>query len=507
MPEAITQIAQQSGFSFTFHAASSYNDGIYQTATNPLIDIVWSAYFVTEARARVIEWSTPMASTGMVVVALREESVPWWKRVMAIGEPISTPMWGLLVLMILYASLIFWLLDAGNFLDPELEEKSGGVTRGSALGEHKIPVTGLSWQGLQDNAMTAVWTSFSSLSGNTPRPLSDSAKVFSCCWQIFCLVFVASYTANLAAYLTRNEVQNKGIGGIADLARSKDPTCVLEGTSFWELLQLDYPHLVPYFVTGSLESIIDNHLRPGHCRGIVYDYDFAMHVTNKKGYCDAFIAGSANNNGIFKKLNYGVAVKRNHAGLAQHLTVQILRAQDANLFERMFTKWVTPALGACNMGSSLEYDPDRQVTLDHLSFLGPILLVVVTGALLLPTRQCYYYYYRTQRREEKERRRRQLQGEAPHPERPQPAAVVALSRSVGETGHASDSLHELPYRNSHESFGEPAAWDHNRVSTDEAREEDGGRPVPRATIAGSCIGIATTPRREPSTASSPFRLC
>ena len=128
-------------------------------------------------------------------------------------------------------------------------------------------------------------------------------------WQLFCIVIVASYTANLAAYLTRSPSSGGGVTGIDDLASRNLPTCVLDGSSFWEQLKLDYPHLNPVFVSGSLETIIQTKLRTGVCAGVVYDYDFAIYVTNKVGFCDVHIAG-----GIFRKMLYGIGVKRSLAG-------------------------------------------------------------------------------------------------------------------------------------------------------------------------------------------------
>ena len=109
----------------------------------------WSAYFVTEGRAKVSDYTIPMAETGMVVVTMKEKEEHWTDRLKQPLAPFSSDLWLTILGMVVYVSGIFWLLD-GGLGEYDVERKlRESVLRGSAVDDTTVPVEGLSLRGLR----------------------------------------------------------------------------------------------------------------------------------------------------------------------------------------------------------------------------------------------------------------------------------------------------------------------------------------------------------------------
>lgn len=310
--------------------------------------------FITEERTRVMDMTVPMWETGFVVVALKTSTDVVWDNLWVFGMPFEGRVWPVLASMIIFASAIFWLLEAG---DGEFkEQRERGVEHAEKdLEETRFRCESKDWG---QNVTTALWLAFSTFTLTTAKPRSPAAKCFSIFWQFFVLVTITAYTANLASIFVNPEkypsmVKSTQVQGIQSMQDLGLKPCISDGGAFYEQIKQDYPRINPVFVTGTLEETIVDYLRQGKCHGIVWDFEMARSVTTRSGFCDTTIADAYNGQGgIFKKVALSMGINRKNAGLAGHLSVNIMQARAKGEFQMLLDKHL-PVNNGCSGFSAL----------------------------------------------------------------------------------------------------------------------------------------------------------
>ncbi|XP_021344836.1 glutamate receptor ionotropic, NMDA 2D-like [Mizuhopecten yessoensis] len=158
--------------------------------------MVLTALQMTPKRNQLIEFSMPYLETGTtIVVSLRKGAIS----PTAVLEPYDYPSWCLILVFSVHsigASIFIfewlspWGLDQGN----------------TPMREHAFSLFRSFW---------LIWAMLFGASVSADNPRGCASRFLANVWALFALVFLASYTANLAAFMITKEVYYD-LSGIKD---------------------------------------------------------------------------------------------------------------------------------------------------------------------------------------------------------------------------------------------------------------------------------------------------
>ncbi|EGT56359.1 hypothetical protein CAEBREN_14810 [Caenorhabditis brenneri] len=188
-------------------------------------------------------------------------------------------------------------------------------------------------------AMWFVWGVLlnSGVSEKTPR--SCSARVLGIVWCGFCMIMVASYTANLAAFLVLDQPE-KGLTGVTD-PRLRNPSAnfsfgtVLNSNVYQYFkrhveLSSMFRKMEPHNVHRASEAV--HSLLNGSLDAFIWDstrleFEAARH-------CELRTRGS-----LFGRSAYGIGLQKN-SPWTPHITSAILRMSESGVMENLDQKWI-----------------------------------------------------------------------------------------------------------------------------------------------------------------------
>lgn len=160
-------------------------------------DMIVAPLTINPERAEFIEFSKPFKYQGITIL---EKKPSRSSTLVSFLQPFSNTLWILVMVSVHVVALVLYLLD-----------------RFSPFGRFKLANT----DGTEEDALnlsSAIWFAWgvllnSGIGEGTPR--SFSARVLGMVWAGFAMIIVASYTANLAAFLVLERPKTK-LTGIND---------------------------------------------------------------------------------------------------------------------------------------------------------------------------------------------------------------------------------------------------------------------------------------------------
>lgn len=174
-------------------------------------DIYMSSFYVNDVRLNNSLMTQPIMNTPLQLGELASANKA---STAGIFSPFHTMTWLMWFVTTGIASFAFWFLDAG------------------VAGENFLRHKRADMQNLKENFWMSYWLSWSSLTGgNAHRPTTGLGRVFSGVWTFFCLIMIATYTANLAAWLTASTLSTD-IESFDHMRSSNKKLCVLENTAY-----------------------------------------------------------------------------------------------------------------------------------------------------------------------------------------------------------------------------------------------------------------------------------
>ncbi|XP_035708821.1 glutamate [NMDA] receptor subunit 1 isoform X2 [Folsomia candida] len=146
-------------------------------------DMIVAPLTINPERAQVIEFSKPFKYQGITILVKRKEKKPTFGSFL---QPFRGSLWILVMVSVHVVALALYLLD-----------------RFSPFGRYRLA----NMEGTEEDALnlsSAIWFAWgvllnSGIGEGTPR--SFAARVLGIVWAGFAMIIVASYTANLAAFL------------------------------------------------------------------------------------------------------------------------------------------------------------------------------------------------------------------------------------------------------------------------------------------------------------------
>ncbi|XP_064610198.1 glutamate receptor-like isoform X2 [Liolophura sinensis] len=149
---------------------------------------------ITEDRERVIDFTKPFMKTGISIMI--KEPVKQKAGVFSFMNPLSKRVWACIILGYFGVSLILYIV--GRFSPYEWHEANGKADNGETVDKVPSELTN------EFTFQNTLWFSLGALmqQGSDISPRSISGRIVGSCWWFFTLIIISSYTANLAAFLT-----------------------------------------------------------------------------------------------------------------------------------------------------------------------------------------------------------------------------------------------------------------------------------------------------------------
>ncbi|XP_029651610.1 glutamate receptor ionotropic, NMDA 2B-like [Octopus sinensis] len=171
-------------------------NGLVRSILDDKADFIMTSMKITPERSKAVDFTVPFLETGItIIVAIREGAVS----PTAFLEPYDYPAWCLILVFSVHAT------GASIFIFEWLSPF--GLHQGKTpIREHKFSLFRSFW---------LIWAMLFGASVNTDNPRGVSSRFLGNVWALFALVFLASYTANLAAFMITKE-EFYDLSGIQD---------------------------------------------------------------------------------------------------------------------------------------------------------------------------------------------------------------------------------------------------------------------------------------------------
>ncbi|CAF3742483.1 unnamed protein product [Rotaria magnacalcarata] len=349
-------------------------DGMIGELVNYQADMIIAPLTISPERAEDIEFTKPFKYQGITILVRKSTST---SNLASFLQPFKEALWMMVLLSVHVVAVVLYLLDRFSpfgrfrFSSQQKSERGNG------------PVIEVNTEEDALNLSRALWFTWgillnSGIGEGTPR--SFSARVLGMVWAGFAMIMVASYTANLAAFLVLDRPE-ASISGIND-ARLRNPQdgftyATVKGSSvdmyFKRQVELStmYRTMESKNYLTAEDAITD--LRDGKLKAFIWDSPRLEYEAAQD--CDLVTAGE-----LFGRSSYGIALRKKDAWI-NPLSHTILSFHEKGFMETLDNAWIfSKGMKQCSDRSS------SPATLGVNNMLGVFLLVaggIFAGFFLL----------------------------------------------------------------------------------------------------------------------------
>ncbi|GAB1605407.1 glutamate receptor ionotropic, NMDA 1 isoform X2 [Argonauta hians] len=324
-------------------------------------DMIMAPLTINPERAQHIDFSKPFKYQGLTILVkkTRKDS-----SLASFLQPFQDTLWILVGLSVHVVALVLYLLD-----------------RFSPFGRFKLAKSDDTEEDAL-NLSSAMWFAWgvllnSGIGEGTPR--SFSARVLGMVWAGFAMIIVASYTANLAAFLVLDRPE-ASISGIDD-PRLRNPqesfkyaTVKKSAVEMYFKRQVELSTMYRTMETrnyNTAEEAIED-VRKGKLQAFIWDSSrLEFEAAND---CELVTAGE-----LFGRSGYGIGLRK-HSPWTQEISLSILSFHESGFMEDLDSKWILVESHNC---------PERDsspATLGLTNMAGVFMMVaggIVAGVLLI----------------------------------------------------------------------------------------------------------------------------
>lgn len=342
--------------------------GLIGEIVNERADMIVAPLTINPERAEFIEFSKPFKYQGITIL---EKKPSRSSTLVSFLQPFSNTLWILVMVSVHVVALVLYLLD-----------------RFSPFGRFKLANT----DGTEEDALnlsSAIWFAWgvllnSGIGEGTPR--SFSARVLGMVWAGFAMIIVASYTANLAAFLVLERPKTK-LSGIND-ARLRNTmenlTCATVKGSAVDMYfrrQVELSNMYRTMEANNYNTAEDaiHDVKVGKLMAFIWDSSRLEFEAAQD--CELVTAGE-----LFGRSGYGIGLQKG-SPWADHVTLAILDFHESGFMESLDLKWIMQ--GYQQQCDALEKTPN---TLGLKNMAGVFILVgagIVGGIGLIIIEMAY----------------------------------------------------------------------------------------------------------------------
>uniref|UniRef100_A0A3B4ZM69 Glutamate receptor n=1 Tax=Stegastes partitus TaxID=144197 RepID=A0A3B4ZM69_9TELE len=291
---------------------------------------------INEERSEVIDFSVPFVETGISVMVSRSNGTV---SPSAFLEPFSASVWVMMfVMLLLVTAMAVFMFE---YISP--------------LGFNRNLAQGKDPHGPSFTMGKAVWLLWGLVFNNSvpvQNPKGTTSKFIVSVWAFFAVIFLASYTANLAAFMIQEEFVDQ-VTGLSD-NKFQNPYAYSPPFRFGTVpngsternIRKNYPAMHQYMVKDSVCVKLD---------AFIYDAAVLNYMAGRDEGCKLVTIGSGY---IFATTGYGIALQKGSYWKRQ-VDLAILAIIGDGEMEELEAQWLT---GICHneknevMSSQLDVD-------------------------------------------------------------------------------------------------------------------------------------------------------
>jgi polar amino acid transport system substrate-binding protein len=300
------KISQQVKLKSSFHVAPNVG-ALLEDVRVGKADVGVAAISITSKREAEFDFSQPILNAGLQIMVRgrgqEADTNPLWDMLGLLFSPAILPWLGVALLLILVPAHIVWFL--------ERRHKDG------------IIPTDKYYPGI---FYAMYWAAGTLATQSDQSPRHWLARVIAVLWMFTGVVFVALYTAQLAATLTVQQIQG-GINGPDDL-QGKRVATTRASTAAAALRELR----AEVHEFGRIEEAY-RALHDKDVDAVVFDAPVLLFYAAKDGKGRVQMVGAP-----FRKEDYGIVFPRNHP-LRKQVNVALLALREDGTYQQLYDKW------------------------------------------------------------------------------------------------------------------------------------------------------------------------
>uniref|UniRef100_A0A9J8AHM7 Glutamate receptor n=1 Tax=Cyprinus carpio carpio TaxID=630221 RepID=A0A9J8AHM7_CYPCA len=302
---------------------------------------------INEERSEVIDFSVPFIETGISVMVSRSNGTV---SPSAFLEPFSADVWIMMFVMLLLVCAI--AVFVFEYFSP--------------VGYNRRLIDGREAGGPSFTIGKAIWLLWGLVFNNSvpvQNPRGTTSKIMVSVWAFFAVIFLASYTANLAAFMIQEEYVDQ-VSGLSDkkFQRPNDFSPPFRfGTvpngSTERNIRNNYREMHSYMVKFHQRNVDEAlySLKTGKLDAFIYDAAVLNYMAGRDEGCKLVTIGSGK---VFASTGYGIAIQKD-SGWKRQVDLAILQLFGDGDMEEFEALWLT---GICHheknevMSSQLDVD-------------------------------------------------------------------------------------------------------------------------------------------------------
>ncbi|CAH8651352.1 unnamed protein product [Schistosoma haematobium] len=370
--------------------------GIIGEILSGTADLAVAPVSITPERAARVEFTKPFKYLGITILVKRERAR---SNLGSFLQPFESSLWVLVALSVHVVAFVLYLLDhfspfsrTNSDLDMSVDGSGSHSTLRQFDNEKQtndkntLTLTHLRQQQQKEdeegmNLSSAVYFAWAVLLNSgigEGTPHSFSARVLGMVWAGFAMIIVASYTANLAAFLVLDRPE-ASISGIDDV-RLRNPQkdflfATIRGSpvEMYFKRQVEFATMYRVMETNNYDSVEEaiQAIKSGSLKAFIWDSARLNYEVSID--CELITAGE-----VFGRNSYGLVMKKNNPWLYE-LSQAVLNFHERGIMETLDTKWIHIKSNNCERTES------SPATLGLTNMAGVFIMIgmgLVAGAIL-----------------------------------------------------------------------------------------------------------------------------
>uniref|UniRef100_A0A671UIS1 Glutamate receptor n=1 Tax=Sparus aurata TaxID=8175 RepID=A0A671UIS1_SPAAU len=329
---------------------------------------------INEERSEVIDFSVPFIETGISVMVSRSNGTV---SPSAFLEPFSADVWVMMFVMLLLVSAMAVFIF--EYFSP--------------VGYNRCLADGREPHGPSFTIGKAIWLLWGLVFNNSvpvQNPKGTTSKIMVSVWAFFAVIFLASYTANLAAFMIQEEYVDQ-VTGLSD-KKFQSPNDFSPPFRFGTVpngsternIRNNYPEMHSYMTKFHQRNVNEalGSLKAGKLDAFIYDAAVLNYMAGRDEGCKLVTIGSGY---IFATTGYGIAIQKESLW-KRHVDLAILQLFGDGEMEELESLWLT---GICHH----EKNEVMSSQLDVDNMAGVFYMLGAAMALSLITFICEHWFY------------------------------------------------------------------------------------------------------------------
>ncbi|XP_041267809.1 glutamate receptor ionotropic, NMDA 2D-like [Onychostruthus taczanowskii] len=344
--DILKRLARALGFTYDLYLVTNGKhgkkiDGVWNGMVGEVFyrraDMAIGSLTINEERSEIIDFSVPFVETGISVMVSRSNGTV---SPSAFLEPYSPAVWVMMFVMCL--TVVAVTVFIFEYFSPVGYNRS--LASGQRAGGSTFTIGKSIW---------LLWALVFNNSVPVENPKGTTSKIMVLVWAFFAVIFLASYTANLAAFMIQEEYVDT-VSGLSD--RCGRGLCAVGGVS-WR-----WAWLIPVGV--SLRKL----------DAFIYDAAVLNYMARKEEGCKLVTIGSGK---VFASTGYGIALQRGSRWKrpVDLALLQLLGDDEIEMLERLWLSGICHQEKLEVMSSKLDIDNMAGVFYMLLVAMGLSLLV------------------------------------------------------------------------------------------------------------------------------------